>query len=440
MRIEQYFLMTDYSLWEVILNDDFPTLTRIIDGVVQVIAPTTAEQRIAKKNELKVRGTLFIALPDKHQLKFNIHKDAKSLMVVIEKRVETHTLIWRNKAGLEEQSLDDLFNNLKIYEAEVKGSTTSSHNTQNITFVSSNNTDSTNESVNDVLSVSAASSTAPVSTLPNVDSLSDAVIYSFFASQSNSPQLENEDLKQIDADYLEEIDLKWQMAMLTMRARRRGHFARECRSPRDNRNKDTPRRIVSVEVFTSNALVSQCLESVEARLVVYQKNETVFEDDIKLFKLDVMLRENALVELRKKFKKAKKERNELKLTLEKFQTSSKNLSKFLKSQISDKTSLGYDSQVFNREVFDCKELHSNESDDSVPKSLVNYRYKSGDRYHAIPPPYTGTFMPHKPYLVFNDAPNASETVTNVVHVESSSNKPSKDMSKTLRPDAPIIED
>nr|GEZ53759.1 hypothetical protein [Tanacetum cinerariifolium] len=115
----------------------------------------------------------------------------------------------RNKADIEEQSLDDLINNLKIYEVELKGSSTSSPNTQNIAFVSSNNTNSTNESVSVVPSVSAASSKATVSTLPNVDSLSEAVIYSFFASQSNSPQLDNKDLKQIDPDDLEEIDLKW---------------------------------------------------------------------------------------------------------------------------------------------------------------------------------------------------------------------------------------
>nr|GEX61962.1 hypothetical protein [Tanacetum cinerariifolium] len=352
-----------------------------------------------------------------------------------------------------------------------------------------------------------------ISTLPNVDSLSDAVMYSFFASQSNSPQLENEDLKQIDADYLEEMDLKWQMAMLIMKARRflqktgrnlganetaaigfdkskvecynfyrRGHFARDCRSPRDNKNKDTPRRTVPVEVFTSNALVSQCdsvgsydwsfqvneeptnyalmayassgsssslgsenevapyskayskayatlqphydkltvdfrksqinvlsyktaLESVEARLVVYQQNENLFEEDIKLLKLDVMLRDNALVELRKKFKKTEKEKDGLKLTLEKFQTSSKNLSKLLESQICDKTGLAYDSQVFNRKVFDCDEL-SSESDDSVPPSAVH----------------------------------DSDTVPNVVNVESNTNKSSKELSKTPRPDAPIIED
>nr|GFB54372.1 hypothetical protein [Tanacetum cinerariifolium] len=306
-------------------------------------------------------------------------------------------MIWRNKADLEDQSLDDLFNNLKIYEAEVKSLSSTSPTTQNIAFVSLQNTDSTNESVSAVTSVSAASTKVPVSALPNVYNLSD-----------------------------DEMDLKWHMAMLTMRARRRGYFVRKCRSPRDTRNKDTQRRNVPVETSTSNALVSQCdgigsydwsfkadeeptnyalmaftsssssssdnevapcskacskayailqsyydkltsdlrksqfnvlsyktgLESVEARLVVYQKNENVFEEDIKLLKLNVMLRDNALVELRKKFMKAEQEKDELKFKLENFQTSSKNLSKLLASQITNKTGLGYDNQVFNSTAFD----------------------------------------------------------------------------------------
>nr|GFA77050.1 hypothetical protein [Tanacetum cinerariifolium] len=86
MRIEQYFLMTDYSLWEVILNGDSPTPTRVFKGVLQPISPTTIEHRLAKKNELKARGTLLVALPDKHKLKFNYHKDAKTLMEAIKKR------------------------------------------------------------------------------------------------------------------------------------------------------------------------------------------------------------------------------------------------------------------------------------------------------------------------------------------------------------------
>nr|GFC52262.1 ribonuclease H-like domain-containing protein [Tanacetum cinerariifolium] len=70
---------------EVILNRDSPVPTRVVKGVLQPVAPTTVEQKLARKNELKAHGTLLIALPDKHQLKFNSHKDAKTLMEAIEK-------------------------------------------------------------------------------------------------------------------------------------------------------------------------------------------------------------------------------------------------------------------------------------------------------------------------------------------------------------------
>ncbi|GKD69468.1 hypothetical protein Tco_1323558 [Tanacetum coccineum] len=191
IRIKKYFLMTDYALWEVIVNGDSPPPKKTIDGVEQTYPPTTAEDKLARKNELKARG--------------------------LEK---THTLVWRNKPDLETLSMEDLYNNLKIYEAEVIGSSSTSQNTQNVAFVSSNITGSTNKAVKTAHDVSVANSKDNAPTLPNVDSLSDAVIYSFFASQSNSSQLDIEDLKQIDHDDLEEMDLKWQMAMLTMRARR----------------------------------------------------------------------------------------------------------------------------------------------------------------------------------------------------------------------------
>nr|GFA01795.1 hypothetical protein [Tanacetum cinerariifolium] len=205
---------------------------------------------------------------------------------------KTHTLIWRNKTNLDEHSLDDLFNSLRIYKAEVKHSSSPKNPTQNIAFVSSSNTDSTIDSVSVATSVSAVCTQLPVSFHLNIDSLSNVVIFSFFASQSTSPLLDNEDLKQIDIDDLEEIDLRWKMAMLTMRARhflqktrrnlgdnrvttmgfdmskvecnnchRKGHFARKCRSPKDTRRTvvaEPQRRHVLVETSTSNALVSQC--------------------------------------------------------------------------------------------------------------------------------------------------------------------------------------
>nr|GFA51218.1 ribonuclease H-like domain-containing protein [Tanacetum cinerariifolium] len=109
MRIEQYFLITDYSLWEVILNGDSPVPIRIIEGVVQPVAPTTAEQKLARKNELKARGTLLMALPDNHQLKFNSHKDAKTLMEAIEKRFGGNTKTKKVQKTLLKQQFEKIF-------------------------------------------------------------------------------------------------------------------------------------------------------------------------------------------------------------------------------------------------------------------------------------------------------------------------------------------
>nr|GFB13329.1 hypothetical protein [Tanacetum cinerariifolium] len=87
---------------------------------------------------------------------------------------KTHTLIWRNKTDLEDKSLDDLFNSLKIYESEVKHSSSLGIESYNLAFVSSTPTDSTNDSVSAVVNVSAIGTKLSASTLPNVDSLSNA--------------------------------------------------------------------------------------------------------------------------------------------------------------------------------------------------------------------------------------------------------------------------
>nr|GEU98693.1 hypothetical protein [Tanacetum cinerariifolium] len=279
-------------LSQVNTANDILMLSR--QSILQPVSPTTAEQRLARKNKLKACGTLLMALPDKHQLKFNSHKDAKTLMEAIEMRFggntetkkvqktilkqqfenftgpsseewKTHTLIWRSKADLEEQSLDDLFNSLKIYETEVKQSSSTCTASQNLAFVSSTPTDSTTDS--------------------------------------------------IGVDDLEEMDLGWQITMLTMRARRflqktgrnlgangptsmrfdmskaecynchmKGHFARECRSPKDPRRPgaaEPQRRTVPVETSTSNALVSQCDD------LVFNTSPTTVETDHLAFNVQL---------------------------------------------------------------------------------------------------------------------------------------------------------
>nr|GFD05752.1 ribonuclease H-like domain-containing protein [Tanacetum cinerariifolium] len=123
--------MTDYSLWEVILNGDSLVPTHLVEGVAQ---PATVEQKLARKNELKACGTLLMSLPEKHQLKFNSHKDAKSLMEAIEKcfggNTETKkvhkTLLkqqFENFSDSNSKSLDQIHDRLQklVSELEIHG-------------------------------------------------------------------------------------------------------------------------------------------------------------------------------------------------------------------------------------------------------------------------------------------------------------------------------
>ncbi|GJV38437.1 hypothetical protein Tco_1410914 [Tanacetum coccineum] len=294
---------------------------------------------------------------------------------------------------------------VKIYEPEVKGTSSSSSNTQNVAFVSSKSTNSTNGAVNTAHGATTASTQAI-------------------------------DVNSTIIDNLKEMDLRWQMAMLTMRARRflkntrrkltvngtetiglisprwsvttatkgGGYFERECRAPRnqENKNRENTRMVVPVETTTSNALIS-CdglgdydwsdqveevlkeqneqllkdfrkskiiaitykigLESVEARLLVYKKNESVYEEDIKILKREIHLREVAITELRRKLELAQK-KDEIQQTVEKYENSSKSLSKLI----------------------DC---------------LIVDKCKTGLRYNDVLPPYTGNFIPPKLDLSFS---------------------------------------
>ncbi|GJX58536.1 ribonuclease H-like domain-containing protein [Tanacetum coccineum] len=176
---------------------------------------------------------------------------------------------------------------------------------------------------------------------------------------------------------------------------RRGQFARECRAPRnrENRNRDDPRRNAPVDTSTTNALVVQ--DGIDS-------------------KYDVQVKDISIKDLKNQLEEALKEKDDLKLKLEKFEESSKNLTKLINSQISakDKIGLGYDGQMNEIEV-----VH-------------------------IPPPYTGNYMSTRPDLSFAGLDD-SVYKTKVSETETSISKTSKDIvekPKTIRPSAPIIED
>nr|GEX05884.1 hypothetical protein [Tanacetum cinerariifolium] len=289
-------------------------------GVETTIALAIAEEKAQRRLELKARRTLLMGIPNEHQLKFNSIKDAKSLLHAVEKRFGGNAATKKTQRNLLKKQygnfnasrlevLDQTFDRLQklISQLEihgesisqedvnqkflrkVKGTSSSNTNSQNVAFVSSNSTSNTNGAVDTAHGVTTSSTQATPVNLTTIDNLSDAVICSFFPSQPKNPQLDNEDLQQIHPDDLEEMDLRWKMAMLTMRARRilkntgrkfsmkgnetigfdkskvecynchkKGHFARECKAPRsqDTKHNESTRRIVPVEIPTSVDLVS----------------------------------------------------------------------------------------------------------------------------------------------------------------------------------------
>nr|GEW19957.1 putative ribonuclease H-like domain-containing protein [Tanacetum cinerariifolium] len=221
MRIEQYFLMTDYSSWEVILNGDSPVPTRVVEGVLQPVAPTTAKQKLARKNELKARS---------HSESLDqIHDRLQKLV----SQLEIHGV---------SLSQEDVNLNIKIYEAEVKHSSSTGTTTQNLAFVSSSNTDSTTESFSAAASVSAVCAKMPVSSLLFLIRFLQKTGRNLGA---NGPTSMGFDMSKVEC----------------YNCHRKGHFATECRSPKDSIRNDaaeSQKRTVPVETSTSNALVSQC--------------------------------------------------------------------------------------------------------------------------------------------------------------------------------------
>ncbi|GJS35913.1 hypothetical protein Tco_0534295 [Tanacetum coccineum] len=194
MMIEQYIHMIDYAVWEVIENGATLPKTQVVEGVTTVMPITSAEDKAQRRLEVKARSTLMMGIPNEHQLKFNSIKDVKLLkrdllLRSLSPEWNTHAVMWRNKADLDTMSMDDLYNNLKVYEPEVKRISSSSLSTQNMAFVSysNNNTSSSNEAVNATHGVTTASTQVNIAYSTNIDNLSDAVICSFFASQPNSP-------------------------------------------------------------------------------------------------------------------------------------------------------------------------------------------------------------------------------------------------------------
>nr|GEZ37655.1 ribonuclease H-like domain-containing protein [Tanacetum cinerariifolium] len=371
---------------------------------------------------------------------------------------------------LDKISIDDLYNNVKIVEQEVKRNVgpSSSSGSQNMAFISTLST-SNNDDVSTVFGVSTAS---PQVSIAN---LSDAIVYAFLANQPNGSQLVHEDLEQIHEDDLEEIDLKWQLALLSMKAKR---------VPRNQKNKtrnqETTRRTVNVEdisskamvaidragfdwgymaddeaptnialmafsdseVYTNNTCSKTCLEnyetltpqydelrvefnksefnltnykrglaSVEEQLVHYKNNESLLNENIDVLKRDILIKDSKITVLKSKLEKISKEKDDIEIKIKKFENASQILDKLIRSQITNKSKrgLGYVS------------------------------------YNVVPPPHTGNFSPpiiDLSHTGLPEFPEPSVESYGVKPVEVVTHTSSVKISEPIKEnnDAPLIED
>ncbi|GKD16229.1 hypothetical protein Tco_1205387, partial [Tanacetum coccineum] len=105
--------------------------------------PATSKEKTKKKNDVKARSLLLMALPNEHQLTFSQYSDAKTISLPLE--WNTHVVIWMNKADIKTMSIDDLYNNFKIVEQDVKKSVGASSGAKNLAFLTTPSTSSTND-------------------------------------------------------------------------------------------------------------------------------------------------------------------------------------------------------------------------------------------------------------------------------------------------------
>ncbi|GJR84137.1 hypothetical protein Tco_0154922 [Tanacetum coccineum] len=395
MKMEHYLGHTDYPIWEVIQKGNGPVqLSTNTNGQIRVLPPKTAKEILAKK-ERKARTTLLISIPEDHLAKFHKITDAKEMFQSLLSQLEIHS------AGVSTEDVNQKF--LRVFESGVKGSNASPSSTQNVAFVSSESTNSTND-VSTAYGVSTSSSHN--SQKEGSSSYTDELKYSFFASQSSGLQLDHEDLEQVDEFDLEEMDLKWQVAMISMRLNkfykktgRRLQF--DAKEPVGFKKTKIGHAQDEQENFTLMAHNNSGLNTeVEAQLVCHQQNQLIYEEKIRFMKIDLDDKTNVLTYHKKLLAEAVKEKEELKTKLENFQSSSKGLSKLLNSQMStrDKSGLGYGNQIhegvlsYEKEVLESV-FDSRSSD--VEDSPVNDRFAKVEGMHAVPPPMTGNYMPPK---------------------------------------------
>ncbi|GJX69963.1 putative ribonuclease H-like domain-containing protein [Tanacetum coccineum] len=390
-------LEENYALWDVIENENSfkpaAKSTTNIDGTSTTLipGPVTTEENVQKKNDMKARSMLLMTLPNEHLITFNQYKDAMTLFAAIQTRFGGFRRL--NKPDLDTMSFDVMISTtisrllnerLKELQAQAQAQ---------------------------ILRTSLLFSTA--STQVSTANLSDTTVYAFLANQPNGSQLIHKDLENIHEDNLEEMDLKWQLALLSMRTRR--FFQKTGRKITINgsdiagydkskeqdsrhRNQDRSRRTINVEETSSKAMVAidgagfdwsyMADDEVPLNMVLMDFSNSEFnksEFNLAAYKRGVASVEEQLV----------------------FYKKNEGLDKLIGSQITDKNRKGV--------------------------GFVSY--------NAVPPPLTGLFSPPK-HNLSNSSLEEFQQPKFEGYGPKTSKSVSEDISNEVResPNAPLVKD
>ncbi|GJR41599.1 putative ribonuclease H-like domain-containing protein [Tanacetum coccineum] len=430
MKMEHYLALTDYPIWEVIQNRNGPvSITTDTSGQIKLLPPRTAEEIVARERERKARTTLLMALPEDHLAKFHKMTDEKEMWDAIKSRFGRndeskkmqkyilkqqfegfsvsntkglHKGYGRTKPGVDSLSFDDLYNNLRVFESDVKGSTASS-SPQNVAFVFEN-TNSTND----------------VSTAYCVPNPSGQNSQHGLEVASGDDLNENEKVLQED----------WRRDALNSGTKDGSKTGQK----EDSKALREQLSDASIEIKA----YSQGLKKVEAQLVAHQQGQLWYEQKIKFMKIDLDDKTDVLTYHKKLLAEAQKEKEDLKAKVEKWHNSSKNLSKLLNTQMSanDKFGLGYGDHRYDGILSNENEvLHSvfMNKESELEKQHLYDRFVTADGMHVVPPPMTGNYIPFGSDIevVYSQFTYVSEPVVNESNIE---------CQPKVWSDAPIIEE
>nr|GEV78728.1 hypothetical protein [Tanacetum cinerariifolium] len=374
-QIQQYLQHEHYAPWEVIKFGDsyeVPTSTTTTDTTSgetgtksRRTVTLTAEDMQKKKNDVKARTTLLLSLLDEHQLRFSKYKTTRELWAAILKTFSGNEATEKTKKNLLKQqygnfkaegsetleqtfnrlqvivgqlsdldtmSLDDLYNHLKVYESEVQKK--SEPNSQNMAFISSA-THSSGIKDGNIVCVPTTSNNVPTASA-SIATISQDTACAYIASQSSGSQIKFEYINQIDEDDIEEMDIKWNMALLSMRV--------------DNYmgNDEEDHALVADEVApTEFALMAntsaEILSQVESRFIEYKEREVKYYKKIRTLEFRTESNNECIEILKKKLETLKQEKERVDGKLAGLLTASKDLDNLIESQRADKNreGLGY---------------------------------------------------------------------------------------------------